>query len=1334
MAVSLEEMMGQMGGGQSSQAPQPKGAISLEQMTAQQPPAKPSLGSKVVSAAVQPAKDYWSKYTEITGQYLHQVKTGFGDADKAETILGQLSSAAKGWLGVMGAAWAPIEAGVDTLASEPMQHAVNLAGEQISKLAPEKSDNPAVITKADIQRTVEGINQLVDTGLQTAAGFVMPVGEVSRASGLTKGAISAEEMSGAVAKEIETTIEPKGGATATPKPRVRVTPEGTVVPVPVEKPRVRVTPEGKMVQVSEGMHSLNEELRGPVHETPSVHPALEDWQTIQGRMAGVYQQALEAKTPLPAHGLLDQMIRYADEGPAKSVLTKIRQYVDNVPVHFVEQLPANKYKGKIPETATGLYHATETESEVYIKPKLSTSGGVSIGGTATESRHIAHELVHAATVKFIHTNPEHPLVKELESLRLEAKAEVDAIEARTGSWPGHYGLSNSKEFVAEALSNPKFQKFLTSVSSKSLSLWNRLASVIGRMFGANTPQEQNFLHRVMTNAEELMKAQKRMSAQGDHDVIAFAIDEDHKPITRGQVIQAARKIPGIESSTQRIAGYVEELTRALNPEALGSAAKTAASVISRRVGELMHNDAIARTGSKERRDFWRSNPEEVNKFIDAFERGEQLPGKEMAEMRYRYRSWNHNITVQDAANGIHYEPKENYLYHAFEKGDEVAKWFEEKFGKKWGDPKFTKDRVFELYKQARDAGFKPLYDNPEDLMLARQHASDVAEMQSQILKDLEQWGLAKEVVKGEEPPKFAATRRRSPNGSWYWVDNHATQVLHNAFDTTSLWSAKGLKGDLFRGAMAVKNLIVPIRLAISGFHPLHVIHIDNAAATSRAWKDMLAGTKSPLSTFKEMLKSATLYRSFWENPKAGSRLIQAWDGRIAKEDLTSADAQSLRYMLEGGFTPHLSQDFKTNALQNFRTSLRTHSAKALWQAPLALLDAMRYPIFDVWIPNLKAASFNAEAESLMRARPELAGNDLQRQLGLRKIAKSVDNRYGEMNYNSLFWPRWFKDLMVANTLSLGWQMGFMREFGGGAIDAGQFIKGTDRVQRIKAGALDRPLFASSYVLSALGYGGLLTWGLSGQAPQGIYDYIFPRTGKTDASGKPERVNTMFYTREFASIWKHVESEGLLEGMSKLASSKASGLIGLASELTSGVNSFGQNIRNPDDPMYKQIEQKLVYALSDLEPISVQQMKSQDAKGIALSSLGFTPAPKYITDSKTEARIKLDYGKYVQPKETTFERLRYGGDFAKLKKQYSEGDEGFGDSLDKFMESNQITSAERRRIFKALRSDTPPTHRMFSKLPWEVQKHILDQMSEDEREEYIPLSDKQHLRHRYEAPR
>ena len=306
-----------------------------------------------------------------------------------------------------------------------------------------------------------------------------------------------------------------------------------------------------------------------------------------------------------------------------------------------------------------------------------------------------------------------------------------------------------------------------------------------------------------------------------------------------------------------------------------------------------------------------------------------------------------------------------------------------------------------------------------------------------------------------------------------------------------------------------------------------------------------------------------------------------------------------------------------------------------------------------------------------------------------------------MNYETLLWKKWAKDLAVLDTLSLGWQLGFLREYGGGGMDLGQFAVRGDRMQAIKEGKLDRALFASVYTVTALGYGGLLTWAMTGKPPQSLTDYVLPRTGGTNADGTPARVNTMFYTREFQSIYKHVEAKGAMAGLGELAMSKASGVIGLFTELARGVNSFGQEIRDPAAPAYQKIEQSLAYVMSDLEPIAFKSMQG-DPASVARSIMGFTPAPAYMTDSATVGRIKDLYERFVAPMEKPYDRMARSKGFVQLRQDYANG-KPIGEKLDSLSQEFNLSSQEQRRLIKDLNHAGPPSAWMFQRLPWEQQK-------------------------------
>ena len=68
--------------------------------------------------------------------------------------------------------------------------------------------------------------------------------------------------------------------------------------------------------------------------------------------------------------------------------------------------------------------------------------------------------------------------------------------------------------------------------------------------------------------------------------------------------------------------------------------------------------------------------------------------------------------------------------HLFLDQEGVTRFLQKKYGNKWADPRFIKDRSFDLYKEAMDAGFTPRFTNPEEIMQARQQASDIAALRT----------------------------------------------------------------------------------------------------------------------------------------------------------------------------------------------------------------------------------------------------------------------------------------------------------------------------------------------------------------------------------------------------------------------------------------------------------------------------------------------------------------------------------------------------------------------------------------------------------------------------
>src|SRR5262249_42065716 len=125
---------------------------------------------------------------------------------------------------------------------------------------------------------------------------------------------------------------------------------------------------------------------------------------------------------------------------------------------------------------------------------------------------------------------------------------------------------------------------------------------------------------------------------------------------------------------------------------------------------------------------------------------------------------------------------------------------------------------------------------------------------------------------------------------------------------------------------------------------------------------------------------------------------------------------------------------------------------------------------------------------------------------------------------------------IASFLSLGWNLGFAREFGGAAMEAiTRPIGAVGRAAGIQGLTPGQPRqtirdntnkmgFVFTYLLTAAGLMGMMSYLLSGKKPEGM-DWIFPRVGGENPDGSPRRITNMSYLREVPMLWHHAQQHG-----------------------------------------------------------------------------------------------------------------------------------------------------------------------------------------------------------------
>jgi hypothetical protein len=845
------------------------------------------------------------------------------------------------------------------------------------------------------------------------------------------------------------------------------------------------------------------------------------------------------------------------------------------------------------------------------------------------------------------------------------------------------------------------------------------------------------------------------------------------PVSRASVEAAfsmasdvADKIPGVQIARAKLAAQYDKFIDTFNPEARGPEARVAGSRIAQNFFTEAAREHVIWEKSKPRRKYWQAMGDEAGlQFMRDVDAGKKLDNPVQEKARQGYEVWSDRMYQQDLVTGFTYDAVDHYVPRLFVDQEGVRKWMTQKYGNKWADPRFIKDRKFQLITEAEKAGFTLKYKNPEEAMMARQRMSDIAELRHTLLKQLESEGLAIKAGKGEtRPPEgYSPDSRRSPTGQRYWVHENIGPLMRNAFDSKSLWEAQGNLGAAFRGYMGLKNTIVPLKLALSAFHPLHVMHIDNAAHLTRSTK-LLAerGGGTVAKAYEFVVNVATgipgtpgaLWRSLYDSPKTGYPLLKVFQGKLPMEALNPAQRKAWQYLSESGMIPTRPRQEMNGSMQKMKDAWNeSRIPAAAWHLPWALMEGINHPVFGMWIPSLKIASLLKDAEVNLRLNPDLAFDSTQRGVMLRDAARKVESRYGEINYNSMFWNKMYKDIGVASTLSLGWNVGLIDQYAGGAVDAVKAAKnigldlldpnskGSELGRQVRAGNLDRPIQATLYVSTALMLGGLMHYFMTGKPPEDLLDYTNPKSGDKDQYGRDERLNTMFYTREFSSLYKHMEYEGTMPGLGEFVLNKGSGLGEMMKSALTGVDSLGREVRKPDSPLYLQTAESLAAMYSDLLPISHEAIekaggyKATSTRTKILDIAGFTPAGKYISQTKTENLIGDEYNKYVRPKETPYDQVVKSKDFKDLQQAYTKDDPGYDRKLDAAQDKYDLKSADIRRLEKQFRHEDEfdLLKYQFSRLEWPQQRDLLDKMSKEERAVYLPISNKKHLRDNYEEP-
>ncbi len=487
------------------------------------------------------------------------------------------------------------------------------------------------------------------------------------------------------------------------------------------------------------------------------------------------------------------------------------------------------------------------------------------------------------------------------------------------------------------------------------------------------------------------------------------------------------------------------------------------------------------------------------------------------------------------------------------------------------------------------------------------------------------------------------------NGYWYMPENAAT-VINN-------YLSPGLRGntffDLYRNAGNTLNQFQLSGLFHLGFTSLDACISRVALGFEKVGSGELKGVGDVVAGISGVPAITNLIK--------GDKLLNAWYGKPT-DAKTALIAES---MVMAGGRARMDSFYATTAFKNMQAAFKEGKVvKGIMTAPLAALEAITQPILSEIVPRQKLGVFFDLAQSEIERNPNMGHAELRKKV--QDVWDSVDNRMGQLVYDNLFWHKTTKDLLMVSVRSVGWNLGTFRELGGGAIDTLKFVK--DVASGKKAKFTHKMAYTMALPVVTGLYGAIYNYLHTGEAPQDLKDYFFPRNGKIDKNGKEQRVSLPSYMKDIyhysTDPWKTVTN--------KVAPQNS-----MIAQMLDNKDFYGTEIRNEDDPIMQQIMDEMKFVGTSAIPFTARNVNKTGWSPEQL--IGVMPSPQSVNMTKAEQAAQKFASAKVPVGSRTKENSKHAQDKAEILAKFMQNKDY--DAVYKAADDGTITNREAEQLIK-----------------------------------------------------
>jgi hypothetical protein len=705
---------------------------------------------------------------------------------------------------------------------------------------------------------------------------------------------------------------------------------------------------------------------------------------------------------------------------------------------------------------------------------------------------------------------------------------------------------------------------------------------------------------------------------------------------------------------------------------------------------------------------------------------------------------------------------ENYYAHLWEKPSQARTVINAMYASKRpfaGRASFLRQRTVPTMQDGIDMGLKPATWNPVRNALLKFHEMNQFIMGHETLQVMKDSGTAKYVRAGSKHPDGyvrlddrigtvygrekivnenkldAATYDKTYMGGTEAIPSVARADVDEAMNDATIirgyyyapadaakafnnYMSTGLSGrsGIYDALRWANNNLNIMQLAISGFHATMTTFAaasgDTGLAIQQAteWKPIEAGVSlyrgvTALPSLINTLRNGIKLHREYVDPGTYAEMSRQADAIARAGGRFAANTVEIRPL-----------DKAVNALRNGAV------LEGLSAVPGTLLHAITDPLMKFYVPMMKFGAFYNMSSNVLENAEKGNWSPEQTRVRVQEAWKSVDNRFGELVRDNLFWHKALLDVLDLTTRSVGYTYGTINEYAGAGYDtakqAGKAASGE------KPRVTDRMAFAIGSFINAGILGGALTYLMTGQRPREWKDYYFPKK----ANGS--RLSMPVYPTQIINMMFHPVST---------MTNKISPILGAFTQAIQNRDFYGTEIRHPDDSTVKQLWEFSKWAARQPAPFaaeSAERQLKQRGAGPSLAEIlhsarqhpgdvvsgffGFNPAPAYIEHS-TAYNLAQKYSLANRPPgtKTAEDTARYDAKQAiRIMQRTGDVDQ---DQIDRYVQQGVLKDEDVDKVMRE--ADEAPIVHAAKSLHVDQYLNVYQKATPEEREALEEHSDK-----------